>query len=366
MSADNRADRTGRTDRMDPMGRPAGSAAAGLHRVEMLCDLERWAEARGLLGPLLAADPENHTAWCLLARCHLGLDQSEQALIAAHRAASLAPDEEWPHRLSSFATSKLGRHDEAVKAAREAVRLEPSFWQTHARLAGAAGQHALGKDEAVRAAEWALALAPNEPQVQLIYGSIAASQGRREVAERAYRKALELDPQSSGAHHLLAALQLRRRTGLIGLARAATGFATALSTDPTAQVSRHSLELTLRVFLGRAAYFLFVTAYLGQFFAGRSALPARAIPVLLLALPVLFIVAFLRRLSPQLRTFLRQLLRRRATSVAAALELGSVVLVLAGVTAPQPVRPALAIAAAVLALIARLVLYPDTRQLFRS
>jgi tetratricopeptide (TPR) repeat protein len=348
------------------MGGRGDRAAVGLDRVEVLCDLERWMEAGELAGRVLGADPENHTAWCLLARCHLGLDQPEKALAAAHRAASLAPDEEWPHRLASFATSRLGRHDEAVKAAREAVRLEPGFWQTHARLAGAAGQHAHGKAEAAQAADRALTLAPNEPQVQLIYGSIAASQGRREVAERAYRRALELDPQSSGAHHLLASLQLRRRTGLSGLAKAATGFATALSTDPSAQVSRHSLELTLRVFLGRAAYFLFVTAYLGQLFVGRSGLSARAIPVLLLALPVLFIIGFLRRLNPALRTFLRQLLRRGATSVAVALELLSVVLVLVGVPSPQASRPTLAIAAAVLALTARLVLYLDTRRLLRS
>jgi tetratricopeptide (TPR) repeat protein len=346
-------------------------------RVEMLCDLERWADALPLAGRLLATEPENHVAWCLLAQCQLGLGQYDGALSAAQRAAALAPDSEWPQRLVSFASTYLGRHDDAVRAARESVRLDPHAWQTHARLAAAAvrqqaglgrlaRQAQPGRAEAAGAADRALALAPDEPQVQLIYGTVAASRGERAVAERAYRAALQLDPQSSGAHHLLATLHLRRRTGPVGLAEAATGFATALAADPTAQVSRRSLELTLRLFLGRAGYGLFVTAYLSLLFAAVSAPWSRAIPVLLVALPILFVIAFLRRLSPQLRTFLRQLLRHGPTAAAVGLEGLCILLMSAGVVAGQAIRPGLAVAATIIALLARLVLFLDTRRLLRS
>ena len=346
-------------------------------QVEMLCDLERWADALPLVSRLLASEPENEVAWCLLAQCQLGLGHFESALSAAGRAAALAPDSEWPHRLVSFAATSLGQHADAVRAAREAVRLDPEAWQTQARLAAAAVRQQAGqsrldrltqptRDEAAGAADRALALAPDEPQVQLIYGTVAASQGQRAIAERAYRAALQLDPQNSGAHHLLAALQLRRRTGPVGLAEAATGFATALTADPTAQVSRHSLELTLRVFLARAAYGLFATAYLSLVFAIRSAPWSRAIPLLLLTLPALFVIAFVRRLSPQLRSFLRQLLSRGSTAVAIGLELFGAGLMSVGVIAGQSVRPGLAVAAATSCLLARLVLFLGTRRLLRS
>jgi O-antigen/teichoic acid export membrane protein len=123
--------------------------------------------------------------------------------------------------------------------------------------------------------------------------------------------------------------------------------------------------LTLRVFVGRAAYGLFLVAYLSQLFADRPALWARAVPVLLLGLPAMFVLRFLHRLSPQLRAFLQHLLRRGSTAVAAGLEVVSVVLILSGAVAAQSVRPTLAITAAVIALLARLTFYLDTRKLTR-
>src|SRR4051812_21356939 len=255
--------------------------AARSDQIELLCEAERWAQARPLVSLLLAGQPENELAWCLLAQCELGLGRYDQALAAAGQAAALAPDHEWPHRLVSFAASQLGRPGPAVRAAREAVRLEPEMWQTQVRLAAAVGRLGAGphrwnrrsrssRAEAGLAADRALALAPEEPQVQLIYGLVAATAGRRAVAEQAYRTALHLDPQHSGARHLLASLRLQHRGGPGGLAEAATGFAAALSADPTAQMSRQSLELTLRSFLGRAAYGLFAAAYLSQLLALRS------------------------------------------------------------------------------------------------
>jgi tetratricopeptide (TPR) repeat protein len=359
------------------MNRTDGRTSLSPQRIEMLCDLERWADALPLVSQLLATEPENELAWCLLAQCQLGLGHYDRALSAAHRAAALAPDSEWPYRLVSFAATYLGEHEAAVSAAREAVRLDPDAWQTHARLAAAAVRQQAsrgglnrmartGENEAAGAADRALALAPDEPQVQLIYGTVAASQGQRMVAERAYRAALQLDPQSSGAHHLLAVLRLRRRTGPVALAEAATGFATALAADPTAQISRHSLELTLRLFLGRAAYGLFVTAYLSLLFAGHPSPWSRAIPILLVALPALFVIGFLRRLNAQLRSFLGHLLRRGPTAGAVALEVLCVGLMAAGVLAGQAVRPGLATAATIIALLARLVLQLGTRRLRRS
>jgi tetratricopeptide (TPR) repeat protein len=351
-------------------GTPPGLAA---DRVEVLCELERWSDALPLLGQVLAGDPENDVAWCRLAQCHLGLGRPEAAMSAAGRAAALAPDTEWPHRLFSFAASSLGEHDLAIRAAREAVRLEPLAWPTHLRLAAAllrscarAGRYdrqaRAVRAEAGQAAAEALALAPNEAQVHLVHGSVAAAQGRPADAERAYRTALSLEPNSSSAHHLLAGLQLHRSVGAAGLADAVSGFATALAADPTAQPSRHSLETALRIFLGRAAYGLFAAAYLGQLFSAGAALWTRTVPLLLLAAPLLYVARFTRRLRPAPRAFLGRLLTRRPVTAATGLCVLAVLLMIAASPAPAPARAALAGSAAFVALTGRVMLFVTFRR----
>jgi hypothetical protein len=145
-----------------------------------------------------------------------------------------------------------------------------------------------------------------------------------------------------------------------------TGIGVGLSVYPSVPDHRHRLDVSLRLFLGRAAYFLFVTAYLSLLFCGRSSLDARTIPILLLALPVAFVLGFVRRLEPALRVSLWALLRRRPAAAAVELQLVAVLLIMTGVLCPQPARPVLAATAAVVALIARLVLHLDTRRLLRA
>jgi hypothetical protein len=96
-------------------------------------------------------------------------------------------------------------------------------------------------------------------------------------------------------------------------------------------------------------------------FAVRSTPSSRVIPLLLLALPVLFVVSFLGRLPPALRSFLRHGLNHGPRAVAVGLVALGVGLVGAGVFAPQALRPGLAGVAAMIVLIARLVLYLDGR-----
>src|ERR1700744_3052933 len=101
-----------------------------LARADAMLDMKRYDQACGVLSRLGAAEPENARAWCLLARAHLGAGRPQAAVEAANRAVTLDPADEWPHRLASNALVHLGNVTDALRAAREARRLAPGYWQT--------------------------------------------------------------------------------------------------------------------------------------------------------------------------------------------------------------------------------------------
>ena len=101
-----------------------------LARASAMLDVRRFDEASELLARVVAAEPESSRAWCLMARGHLGADRQAVAGSAAYRAVALDPSDEWPHRLASNALVHMGNHGDALRAAQEACRLAPSYWQT--------------------------------------------------------------------------------------------------------------------------------------------------------------------------------------------------------------------------------------------
>ena len=190
---------------------PAPSPASGLERVETLCDLGRFGDAVPVAGQLIADDPRNVAAWCLMARAQLGNDRATAALSAAHAARSLDPGNDLPHRLASLALSQLGREEEAALAAREATRCAPSAWEGHARLAHCLSAFRDRLKEAQSAADRALFLMPDAPGPHLAAGAVAIADGRRGDAAAAFCAALAVDPQCGDAHNQLADLQSRGR-----------------------------------------------------------------------------------------------------------------------------------------------------------
>lgn len=333
-----------------------------LQQARVLIDLGRLAQALVLLSQVISAEPQNAEAWCLMAQARLGIDDDEGALQAAGVAVSLDPTEEWPHRLASVALSRLGREEDALSAAREAVRSGPHSWAAFATLASAAlTSGRIG--EARGASREALTLGPHESFVHVVAGNVAMRAGEQRQAQAAYRRALEIDPQNATAHNALGALHLRESSFGRGgkLAAAAGGFATALRSDPGQEVSRRNLDLVVRVFLGRLTYFLFLVAYLADAFRDSRAPIARA-PALLLIVPAAFAWSFVRRLTPDLRSYLADSLRARDLRVPLALGLASAGLLLASAVLPQTARAACALGSAFAAAACRIWLYLQVRQ----
>jgi tetratricopeptide (TPR) repeat protein len=326
-------------------------ATGELLRAEALIELRRFDEAVAVLTRAIGIDHNGPRGWCLLAQAQLGLGDHGAALQSTGQAAALAPDLEWTHRLASLALSRLGRHADAVAAAREAVRLDPMSWRGLTRLAQALIPATPDRSEALMTAHRALELAPLVPDTHIALGFVEAAAGHRQAALAAYHKALEIDPDNTVAHNEVARLHLRGGTAA-SLARAATGFATAVRSDPRASVSRHNLDVAVGVFLARAAGLLLAAAILARGFSYSGTVASRIGPVALLLLPGVFVVRFGWRLTHEVRRYLwRTVVHPRTRLVAVTAEGLTVVLILIGAVAPESVRPHLFDAALAFAVV---------------
>lgn len=342
----------------------AGSAASTIGHATALCDLRRFDEATVLLRQIIAAEPQNAKAYCQLARALLGLGGREaEALAAARAAIAIEPDNDWPYRLASLALSASGGHPEAAAMARTAVQLAPHNPYCHSILACVLAESGRHLDEAHDAATRALALDPHNTECHMALGAVALADSRYDDAAAAFHQVMALDPDNSAARNELARVQLRQRRFVAGqgLAEVAGGFADAVRTDPRSAVSRRNLDLVLHLFLARMAYVIFLIAWLGRAAEGSPGL--KALPALLLVIPGTFAVRFVRKLTPQLRRYLLAVARQPAVAVAIALDGAAVGCLIVGAFASGS-GPLLA--AAVIALFARLIMYARGRKQLRG
>jgi len=182
-------------------GEPAGPDQVKqlLQRAECLLRVRRAKEAHPLVCQALTLAADNSEAYCYLARVHLALGHLADALTSARSAASLDPEKEWPHRLIAISLKRLGRPEEAVIAAREAVCRSPEGRQALYTLADTA----LDVPDLIRALQSAnrlLAIAPDWPNSHFLYGRIANLLGDLVAAEEHLRRGLSLDPERSDLH----------------------------------------------------------------------------------------------------------------------------------------------------------------------
>jgi Flp pilus assembly protein TadD len=181
-----------------------------LDRAARLSASGRRRKAVALLRSTADSHPASSEVWCRLAAALLDRGDAAAALIAVRRAMPLGGDRAWAHRLASKALSRLGRHEEAVTAARQAVRAAPSDWRCRIALAEAFGAAGSWPD-AVDAAAQAVRYQPDHVRPYLILGDAARRTGDLATAERAYRTALRRKP---GDPRVRAELTRLRQAGL--------------------------------------------------------------------------------------------------------------------------------------------------------
>lgn len=274
-----------------------------------MIDLGRYDEAARLLAAVVATTPDNARAWSLLARAHLGAGRSAEAVLAARRAGTLNPSDDWPYRLASTALVSLGRSQEALSAATEARRLAPDFWRSHvclAQTATAAGERQLAAD----AAAAALAIAPDEPDVQFTAGKVALGDGDLSRARAHQHAALAIDPGHSGAINELGRISLRKRD----VSGAAGYFLRAARSAPGVEIFGRNTEVALAKVLTNIAVSASLVIAIGVdllILGMVEPVPFAILMVVLAGLACGYAALQVRRLPAEGRRHLVRMLRRR-------------------------------------------------------
>lgn len=215
-------------------------------------DAGRPREALEVLGLHLASTPDDVRALCLTARALIDAGDRAQAAASAQRALSLSPENEWAWRLLAIARTDAGQFDAARKAAARAREIAPWNWQTHFQVAAVdvSAKHVTPATQA--AASRAAELAPNEAMTHFMVGNVALANKDLTGAEKAYRRALALDPHMPAAQNNLSLVIMRR--GATGAA--AAGFVDILANDPTSELARRNTLAAIASTVAQARFVL--------------------------------------------------------------------------------------------------------------
>ena len=209
-------------------------------RARLLMELGRHADARALLVRRIADDPEDVRAWIRLSRCHASLGNPEEALAAVEEAVRRAPADYYAVNVRAHALRRVGRFDEAADTAIRAIAIGPEWWGAYALLAEVQLYlpERYSRYEAYQTALDAVRLGPEEIGAHLTLWKLATVIGNHEMADRAERAILRIDPTHPFALSQQTAKAARdaRATDAAGL------YADALAVAPDSAGLRGGLD----------------------------------------------------------------------------------------------------------------------------
>jgi tetratricopeptide (TPR) repeat protein len=190
---------------------PEQQAADGyLQRAQLLAELGRYDEAAAELGFAISLDPGNAPALTMLARVHLAADRPTEALTSADAAVAAAPGTVGPLVARGLALADLREYAESARMADEILALGPDDGYAQRSAAAILAESRNGQP-ALNAAWRGVELDPEHPQAHLVLGLVAARLELFDLAERAYREALRLDPELAEARHDMGVIRLEQR-----------------------------------------------------------------------------------------------------------------------------------------------------------
>ncbi|SIQ21766.1 tetratricopeptide repeat protein [Micromonospora avicenniae] len=245
-----------------------------LQRAKLLAELGRYDEAAAEVSYAVALEPANAVALTLLARLHLAAGRPAEALTVADTALAAAPGTVAPLVARGMALADLERYAESARAADEILAIGPDDAYAQ-RSAAAILAGSRNGQPALNAAWRAVELTPEEPEGHLVLGLVAANLHLYDLAERAYREALRLDPRLAEARHDIGVIRLEQRRW----SEALEHLAEAAATGPARVDGGRSIPDRLRRMVLYAAGWSLVVAVLVAFLAAPVPGASRVVAV---------------------------------------------------------------------------------------
>ncbi len=280
--------------------------SGNLAAAQALIDAGRLGEAREKLAAEFRDDPESWLGYGLLAVIALREGDLDRAAERAERSARLAPGEALPIRLRAIAAAEAGRYTRAIEFARRAVRLAPDDWAVHATLANCLRKldAKAARIEAHQAAVRACELGPHQADAHTILGHVRSDMSDIRGANRAYRRALELDPDHTVATYGLGLNEVNSGRLKAGASKI-RGAAVATPGHPNLRID---VQGTARIWLWRSVDWM-TLALLAQVATAvmvGSTGPRLAVSLLITAVVGTAVIRSYARLDPLIRRLVRR------------------------------------------------------------
>ncbi|MFF3852020.1 tetratricopeptide repeat protein [Micromonospora sp. NPDC002575] len=324
------------------------TAEGYLQRAQLLADLGRYDEAAGEVGLALALEPANADALTTLARVHLAAGRPAEARAAAEAALAVAPDTAAPLVARGLALVEQGEYAEAADTAGRLLAAGPADAYAQ-RSAAAILSGSRNGQPALNAAWRGVELAPEESQAHLVLALVAARLRLYDLAERAYREALRLDPELDRAGDEPGIVRLERRRYAAALAELAESVPAVQAAPAAPDSPRGVVDDLRRLVLYGAGWTLVGAVLVAVAAAGASSSgPSRFLAVLVAVSGAALGWLLAARVPGLTRTVLPGLLRSDrslALSVYAVAAGPVLLLVYTAVGTPWPLVLAIAVAA---------------------
>jgi superkiller protein 3 len=181
-----------------PLGRPLVSAEANVYYNVGNLSLEKhkYEEAIAFYDRSLAQWPGNGYAWINRGNCLDKQNRPDEALASYQRAAEAEPDLWLAYKAQGIILHRDRRYEEEAEAYRRGIRTdgEEAYY-----LLGVALKNLQRTDEAIRAFREAIRINPSYARAHSRLGELLAIGGDDAAARDEFRKALSFDPADTAA-----------------------------------------------------------------------------------------------------------------------------------------------------------------------